>query len=104
MGMPRGSPVARRLSRRLACPSRPRSLPAVVGLPEKLVDIGIIAPLLGLVVAAIVVVVLVRVIRSRAAKAARREAEASEGPSESDYLDSSHIISRTVGPKNSDRR
>ena len=55
-------------------------------------DVGILAPVLGVVLAVIVVLLLWRVMRVRARSAARTRTPALS-ESEAEFLDSSHIIS-----------
>ena len=56
-------------------------------------DVGILAPVLGVVLAAIVVLLLWRVMRVRASKSSARASAPGLSESEADYLDSSHISS-----------
>ena len=68
-------------------------------------DVGIIAPVLGVVLAAIVVLVLWRVMRMRASKSAARTRAPALSESEAEFLDSSHIISGSIsGPAAEPRR
>jgi hypothetical protein len=57
------------------------------------VDVGILAPVLGVVLAVIVVLLLWRVMRVRASKSAARMRANALSESEAEFLDSSHIIS-----------
>jgi len=60
------------------------------------VDIGIIAPVLGVVLAAIVVWLLWRFMRMRGTKSAARLRAPALTESEAEFLDSSHIISGSL--------
>ena len=55
-------------------------------------DVGIVAPVIGVVLAVIVVIVLWRVMRLRVSKPATRTPAPPLSVSEAEYLDSSHII------------
>lgn len=55
-------------------------------------DVGIVAPVVGVVLAVIVVLVLWRVMRFRASKSAAPTPAPPLSESEAEYLDSSHII------------
>jgi hypothetical protein len=69
------------------------------------VDVGIIAPVLGIVLAAIVVLVLWRVMRVRAAsKSAARTRAPALSESEAEFLDSSHIIGGSMSGTAADPR
>jgi hypothetical protein len=59
------------------------------------VDVGIIAPVLGIVLAAVVVLVLWWFMRMRGSKSATRSRTSALSESEAEFLDSSHIISGT---------
>jgi len=60
------------------------------------VDVGFIAPVLGVVLAAIVALVLWWVMRMRTSKSAARRSAAALSESEAEFLDSSHIISGPI--------
>jgi hypothetical protein len=64
---------------------------AVIG--KNRVEVGIIAPVLGVVLAAIVVLVLWRVMRMRGSRSDARTRAPALSESEAEFLDSSHIIS-----------
>ena len=66
-------------------------------------DVGIIAPVLGVVLAAIVVLVLWRVMRVRASKSSARKAPPLS-ESEAEFLDSSHIIGGPISGAAGDPR
>jgi hypothetical protein len=68
------------------------------------VDVGIIAPVLGVVLAAVVVLVLWRVMRMRASKSAARTRALALSESEAEFLDSSHIISGSIAGTAADPR
>lgn len=55
-------------------------------------DVGIVAPVVGVVLAVVVVFVLWRVMRMRSSRSAVRTPAPSLSESEEEYLDSSHII------------
>lgn len=67
-------------------------------------DVGIIAPVLGVVLAAIVVLVLWRVMRMRASKSAARTRAPALSESEAEFLDSSHIIGGPISGMADPRR
>jgi hypothetical protein len=60
------------------------------------VEVGIIAPVVGVVLAAIVVLVLWRVMRARTSRSAARSQAPALSESEAEFLDSSHIISGPI--------
>ena len=55
-------------------------------------DVGIVAPVVGVALAVVVVLVLWRFMRLRASKSAPRTPAPQLAESEAEYLDSSHII------------
>ena len=59
-------------------------------------DVGIVAPVVGVVLAVVVVIVLWRVMRLRASKSVARTPAPPLSESEAEYLDSSHIIGGPV--------
>ena len=56
-------------------------------------DVGVLAPVLGIVLAAVVVLLLWRVMRVRASKSTAKASPHGLSESETEFLDSSHIIS-----------
>jgi hypothetical protein len=60
-------------------------------------DVGIVYPIVGVVVAVIVVYVLRRIMHHRPAKAPPQSAEPALSESDSEFLDSSHIGGPIVG-------
>lgn len=66
-------------------------------------DVGIFAPVIGVVLAVVIVLVLWRVMRMRATKSAAR-ASARLTESEAEFLDSSHIINGPISGPAADAR
>jgi hypothetical protein len=64
----------------------------------------VIAPVVGVVLAAIVVLVLWRVMRARATKPAARTPAPALSESEAEFLDSSHIIGGPISGTAADPR
>ena len=60
-------------------------------------DVGILAPIVGVVLAVVVVLILRRVMRVRAAKSQPPAAVSPLSESEQEFLDSSHIGGPIVG-------
>ena len=67
-------------------------------------DVGIFAPVIGVVLAVVIVLVLWRVMRARATKSAARVSASSLTESEAEFLDSSHIINGPISRPAADAR
>jgi hypothetical protein len=68
------------------------------------VDVGILAPVVGVVLAAVVVLVLWRFMRARASRSSARTRAPALSESEAEFLDSSHIISGPLSGTPADPR